>query len=196
MNLEFALESPNFTTTEERSSWWPIRPCTGTWWADILWLSVIAALNQHIIPSIFGNSIPLDVLTPWLVISFVVGSPLQVFLMWLVGSMFIETSVNAPKGLYLCGYWIILSVLLLARRTLSWKLVIPWLVTFFLASFWISNFETLMVFLRQDAKQLDFWYFFSQMIRIFLSCVIGMSMAQPWMVRFKGDHVRREKSRS
>lgn len=193
MNLEFALESPNFSTGDQRFRWWHMRPCTGYWWADIFWLLVVANLNQQILPAIFGSHIPIDILTPWLVISFIVGSPLQAFLMWFLGSMFLETTGSVPKGLYLCAYWIILSVLMLSRRTLSWKLVIPWLVTFFLSSFWISFFEMLMVSLRQDSKQLDFGYFFSEMVRIFLSCLIGMAMAQSWMVRFKGESVRGER---
>lgn len=190
MNLEFTLENPNFSATDAGMRWWPIRPCTGVWWADVLWLAVIAALNQHIIPSIFGNSIPIDILTPWLVISFVVESPLKATSIWLLGAMFLETSADAPKGLYLCGYWIVLSTLLLSRKTLSWKHAVPWLVTFFFASFWICNFETLMIFLRQDPKQLDFMYFFGQLIRVLISCLFGMTFAQPWMTRFKGDRVR------
>ena len=140
MNLEFALESPNFSAQEQHSGWWPVRPCTGVWWADILWLTVVAALNEHILPSIFGGSMPIDILTPWLVISFVVGSPLQVFGIWLLGAMFLETASNVPRGVYLCSYWMILSILLLSRRTLSWKLVVPWFVTFFTSSFLICLF--------------------------------------------------------
>jgi hypothetical protein len=190
MNLEFTLENPNFSATDTGGHWWPIRPNTGLWWADILWLSIIAALNQHIIPSIFGSGIPIDILTPWLVVSFVVESPFKASTIWLLGAMFLETSTDAPKGLYLCAYWIVLSTLLLSRKTLSWKHAVPWLVTFFFASFWIGNFETLMIFLRQDAKQLDFMYFFGQLIRVIISCLFGMTLAQPWMTRFKGERVR------
>ena len=192
MNLEFALETPDFQSPEALIPWWHMRPCTGNWFLDVFWISLVGALHQHIIPSIFGTAIPFDILTPWLVVSFVVGTPLQVMTAWLLGAMFLETASNAPKGMYLCAYWIVLSILLLTRRTLSWKLVIPWLVTFFLSSFWIGNFETLIVFLRQDPTQLDFGYFFSQLVRVILTCFIGMAMAQPWMMRFKGDRVRGE----
>ena len=190
MNLEFTLESPNFSATDTGKHWWPIRPCTGVWWADILWLAIVVAFNNHILPSIFGSHIPIDILTPWLVVSFVVGSPFQATLIWFLGSLMVETSVDVPKGLYLCAYWIILSTLLLSRKTLSWKHAVPWLVTFFFASFWIENFETLTIFLRQDPKQLDFGYFFGQLIRVTISCLFGMSVAQPWMTRFKGERVR------
>ena len=196
MNLEFALETPNFTSVDQSPPWWHIRPCTGKWWLDVIWVSVIAAIHQHVIPSVLGSSIPIDLITPWLVISFVVGSPFEVFLVWILGSMFLETASNAPKGLYLCSYWIVLCVLMLSRKTLSWKLVAPWLVTFFLASFWISQFETLVIFIKQDPTQLDFGYFFSQLLRVLIVCLIGMAMAQPWMLRFKGDRVRGDKSQT
>lgn len=193
MNLELALETPNFSSGDDAPHWWPIRPCTGIWWADLLWLSVVVALDQHVMPSVFGNVLPIDILTPWLVVSFVVGSPWHAFLVWGLGALFRETSGTAPQGVYLCSYWIILAVLLLARKTLSWKHVVPWLVTFFFASFWMGNFETAVIFLRQDPAQLDFMYFFNQVIRVSLSCLIGMALAQPWMMRFKGDRLKGER---
>jgi hypothetical protein len=63
---------------------------------------------------------------------------------------------------------------------------VPWLVTFFFSSFFVSNFETLLIFLRQDPAQLDFFHFAKQTIRVSLSVIVGMTFAQPWMSRFKG----------
>ena len=51
----------------------------------------------------------------------------------------------------------------------------------------------LRAFLRQDPKQMDFAYFFTQLIRLFISCLMGMAMAQPWMTRYKGDRVVNER---
>jgi hypothetical protein len=189
MNLEFALESPNFSVSEAKQRWWIIKPCTGFWWADLIWVSVVFTLHQHVLPALISPSIPIDLITPWLVVSFVVGSPLQVVSMWLVCSMFLETSSTAPKGTYLCAYWISMCVILISRKTLSWKLTIPWFVTILLTAFFVCFFETLMVFIRQDAKQLGFFYFFSQFLRIILICLVGMSLAVPWMRRFQGNSV-------
>ena len=187
MNLEFALDAPNFANADDRLRWRPMRPCTGVWWADILWLSVVAALDAHILPSMTGGHVPFDIMTPWLVVTFVVGTPTQATTMWLLGSLMMETSVAAPKGIYLCAYWITLSIIFLARKTLSWKHVVPWFVTFFFTSFWVGNFESLVIFLRQDPSQLDFFHFMRDVVRVGLSCLVGMTLAQPWMARFKGE---------
>jgi hypothetical protein len=194
INLDLALEAPNFLAAESDKKWLPIRPCTGSVWIDFVWLSLMASLDQHMIPSVLGPLLTLDILIPWMVISFVVGSTRQVFFIWFFGSFFLETAANAPKGMYLCAMWIVMCILLLIRKTLSWKLAPPWLATFFVSSFWVCNFESLIIFLREDSGQLNFFYFFHQMFRVLLSCLIGMTLAQPWMRRFQGDTARGEKS--
>jgi hypothetical protein len=138
------------------------------------------------------DSIPFDLITPWLVIIFVVSSPLHATFFWFFASALLETSSLAPKGMYFCAYWIVLSVLLLTRKTLSWKLVAPWLVTFFFSAFWINFFETTLVFVTQDAKQLDFEYFFRQFIEVFVTCALGMILARSWMSKFQGERVKGE----
>jgi hypothetical protein len=187
LNLEFALETPNFAEVDQRTRWWPMRPSTGSILADIFWFSLLFTIHQHILPSILGPNFPIDLVTPWLVISFVVSSPSHSLLLWLVASSLMETSTIVPRGFYLCAYWLIFAAILLTRRTLSWKLTVPWVVSFFFASFCLGNFETLLIFLKQDGKQLGFNYFFFQAIKTLLAIVIGMTYAQTWMIRFKGD---------
>lgn len=188
MNIEFALEAPNFAyTDEQRRRWWPMRPHTGVFWADILWIIVLGSIDAHLIPTLTGGILPFSLLTPWLVVTFVVApTPVSVILL-LLGALMLETSTVAPRGLYLTAYWIIFSALTLTRKTLSWRHAVPWLVTFFFASFFVSNFESLVIFLRQDPAQLDFFHFAKQVTRVTLCVVVGMALCQPWMSRFKGD---------
>jgi len=82
---------------------------------------------------------------------------------------------------------VIFAILSLSRKTLSWRHAVPWIVTFFFSSFFLSNFETALIFLRQDPNQLDFFHFAKQTIRVTICVVVGMSLAQPWMSRFKGE---------
>lgn len=164
-----------------------MRPSTGVLWADLLWIVVVAALDNHILPSITASAIPFMLMTPWLVITFVVAPVPTAFLTLLVGCLAVETSTAAPRGMYATAYWIIFATLCLSRKTLSWRHAVPWVVTFFFASFFVSNFETLLIFLRQNPDQLDFFHFAKQVIRVTLCVIVGMSLAQPWMARYKGE---------
>lgn len=188
MNIEFALEAPNFSTADDqRRRWWPIRPATGILWADILWLLVIGAFDTYMLPALTDNMLAFRLMTPWLVVTFVVAPTERSFIALIVGSLLVETSTGAPRGLYLTGYWVVFAILSLSRKTLSWRHAVPWIVTFFFSSFFLSNFETALIFLRQDPNQLDFFHFAKQTIRVTFCVVVGMSLAQPWMSRFKGE---------
>ena len=188
MNIEFALEAPNFYTSDDmRRRWWPIRPGTGILWADILWLLVVGAFDSHVMPAITDNMLPFRLMTPWLIVTFVVAPTERSFISLIVGSLLVETSTGAPRGLYLTAYWVIFAVLTLSRKTLSWRHAVPWIVTIFFSSFFISNFESAVIFLHQDPTQLDFFHFAKQTVCTALCVVLGMAMAQPWMSRFKGE---------
>ena len=164
-----------------------MRPATGLLWADLLWLFVVAALDSYIFPALTDGIIPFRMLTPWLVVTFVVARTETSFLVLVLGSLLLETSTAAPRGLYLTGYCVIFAVITLTRKTLSWRHAVPWIVTFFFSSFFLANFETAVIFLRQDPNQLDFFHFAKQIIRVTLCVVVGMAFAQPWMTRFKGE---------
>jgi hypothetical protein len=163
-----------------------MRPNCGVLWADIMWLLVVGAIDTHILPSLTDGILPFNLMTPWLVVTFIVSPSYVAFIMLLIGSLLLETSSGAPRGLYMTAYWVIFAVLTLSRKTLSWRHAVPWLVTFFFSSFFVSNFETLLIFLRQDPAQLDFFHFAKQTIRVSLSVIVGMTFAQPWMSRFQG----------
>jgi hypothetical protein len=188
LNIEFALEAPNFAHADDhRSKWWIMRPHTGFLWADILWFFVLAAIDTHILPALTGGILPFSLMTPWLVVTFVVAPSHRSLILLVLGGLFLETNSGAPRGLYLTAYWVIFCVLTLTRKSLSWRHAVPWLVTFFFASFFVSNFESLVIFLRQDPTQLDFFHFAKQVVHVTLCVIVGMSLAQPWMARFKGD---------
>jgi hypothetical protein len=188
LNLEFALETPNFAMVDEnRRRWWPMRPNTGIFWADMLWIIVVAAVDNHIFPAVTGSTLPFMFMTPWLVVTFVVAPIHTAFFALILGGLALETSCGAPRGMYLTAYWVIFATLILCRKTLSWRHAVPWIVTFFFSSFFISNFETLVIFLHQNPEQLDFFHFAKQVVRVTLCVIIGMALAQPWMARFKGE---------
>jgi hypothetical protein len=191
VNLEFALEAPNFTSSDDQlRKWWPMRPNTGLLWADLLWLLVVGAMDSYIFPSVTFGLMPFNLMAPWLVVTFVTAPTAVSFFVFIMGTLILETNSAVPRGMYLTSYWVIFSVLILARKTLSWRHTVPWLVTFFSAAFFICNFEMLLIFMRQDPTQLDFFYFAKQVIRVTLCVLAGMTLAQPWMMRFKGESAK------
>lgn len=164
-----------------------MRPSTGYFWADMFWILVVAAIDTHILPSITGGSLPFMLMTPWLVVTFVVAPIHTAFFALLIGGLAMETSSGAPRGMYLTAYWVIFAILSLCRKTLSWRHAVPWIVTFFFSSFFVSNFESALIFLRQNPEQLDFYHFAKQVVRVTICLIVGMVLAQPWMARFKGE---------
>ncbi len=188
MNIDFAIETPTFATSDEqRRRWWPIRPYTGFFLADMLWLIVIGTIDNHILPTLTSGILPFLIMTPWLVLTFVVAPVPWSIAMLLVGSLIQETNSGCPRGMYLTVYWIVFAFIVLSRKLLSWRHAVPWIVTFFISSFFISSFESLLILIRQDGTQLDFFHFSRQLLRVCLSVIVGLGLAYPWMMRFKGE---------
>lgn len=172
-----------------KPTWRRLHPNSGSWWFDLLALCVLSAVESFFIPHITSGRIAFDLMTPWLVVGFVTLPFHQIILHILVAGMLQETVSVAPFGLYICSYWVIGAMIYLVRSTLSWRLYVPWLVTFFFSLFWVVNFETFVVFVNRDPLQLDFFYFFNQLIRISVGCAVGMVLSLPWIQKFRGERV-------
>ena len=113
MNINFALETPAFATSDEhRRGVWPIRPNTGVFWADMLWLLVIGTLDNHVVPTLTGGILPFSIMTPWLVLTFVVAPVRLSIATLIVGSLIQETNSGSPRGMYLTVYWIIFAIIM------------------------------------------------------------------------------------
>ena len=157
------------------------RPNTGRLWHDCLFLLLICAIQLAILPSIFGPFISIDLVTPWLVTSFVRQNALSAVILAIVGAAAIESHSSMPSGLYFCAYWIALTIIIQVRPTLSWRHQIPWLVNFILAQLWIVTFEVFVMTVINRNALMDIVYWLNCLVKIPVATCFGLYISRQWM---------------
>lgn len=153
------------------------RPATGRLWLDGLWLLVIGALHHTVLPSVFGSFLLVDLMTPWLVITFVVESLPRAAFIGLFGALIVETHSTTPGGLYICAYWVLAVALHVARGALSWRHVLPWVVAFAVSELWIIAFEALVIGINTGRLTLTTDWFVLEALRLLVATAIGLTLA-------------------
>ena len=157
------------------------RPNTGRLWQDCIFLLLICAIQLSILPSIFGPYISIDLVTPWLVTSIVRQNALSAGILCVVGASAIESHSSIPSGLYLCAYWIALTVIIQVRPTLSWRHRIPWLVNFIIAEIWIVAFEIFVTTVINRDALLDVLFWLSCIVKIPIATCFGLYISRQWI---------------
>ena len=157
-------------------------PNTGRLWQDCFFLICIAALQLTILPSIFGVSSVFDLLTPWLVISCVQQRVFPVTILIVIAALAIEGHSARPVGMYFCCYWIMMTVIVQMRPTLSWRHRVPWMVTFTVAELWIVVFEGLAYVLISGNVMKDPFFWILQVVRILISTSFGLYISRKWQM--------------
>lgn len=169
------------------------RPYTRRLWLDIVYLLVIGAVHHTVLPSFTRSLFVIDLMTPWIVATFVVASLPRAALLGALAALILETHSAAPAGLYLCTYWVIAVVLHLTRSTLSWRHIFPWLVTLAASELWVMVFESFVSGVNEGGVRFDPMHLAKQFLRLLASTVIGLFMAkriiedEPWSQSPKGD---------
>lgn len=158
--------------------WIALRPTSGRLALDVIFLLVVGALHHTVLPSLVGGVILVDLMTPWLVVTFVAAPLPRAALIGMLGALILETHSAAPAGLYICSYWVIAVVIRLTRSTLSWRHAFPWMVTFFVTELWVVAFETFVLAVSEGAFRFGVGYFGSQMVRILAATALGMLLCQ------------------
>jgi hypothetical protein len=169
------------TRTRRTLKKWRLRPNTGSLTKDILFLLVIGFIQITVLPFLFGTLGYLDLITPWLVITFIRQRPLQAHILALVGALIVETRLAVPAGLYICAYWILANVISLVRPALSWRYKTPWLVSYALASLWVILFEVFVINFLQTASLHQPAYIAQQVVRFIVTVSYGMYLSREWM---------------
>lgn len=157
------------------------RPNTGRLWQDVVCLVLVIALQVGVLPSLVGGHVALDLVTPWLAISFVRQRAPQATVLALVAGFTLETHSSLPAGLYLTSYWIMANVIIQVRPALSWRHRVPWLATFTLAEVWIIAFATFVQAFMGGMVPLDGWLWLGQAVEIVVAIFFGMRLCQPWL---------------
>jgi hypothetical protein len=162
------------------------QPATGRLWLDVAWLLVVGAFHYTILPAIVGSFLLVDLMTPWLVVTFVASRLPRATLLGLVGALVVETHSTAPAGLYLCAYWVIATVLWAFKSALSWRHVLPWVAAFACCEAWVVAFESLVVSVNRGDLASGFGglsWLVVQATRVLAATGIGLLLAWPFISR-------------
>lgn len=158
-----------------------LRPNTGRFWQDTLFVVILTALQLAIFPSLFGRYILIDLVTPWLVISSVRQRPMAATLLVFVAALTLETRSATPRGLYLCPYWIMANVIMAIRPTFSWRHRVPWLMTYLTATLFVIGFESFVYAFTSRVAELGPLYWLRQAFRLAIAVAFGMFLARRWL---------------
>lgn len=156
------------------------RPHTGTLWKDIVFLLMIAFFQTTFIPSIFGDFIRVDLLTPWLVMTAIRQQWPSATLLAIIAALCLETRTSTPAGLYLCSYWIMTNIIIQVRAALSWRHQVPWFITYLMASLWVNLFETFVIFLSNGNTFMNWQYWVAVSCRTVTAVAFGMYLCREW----------------
>ena len=158
-----------------------LRPNTGRLWQDVLNLLVIFFIQNSIIPTFLSSAFAIDLVTPWLVISFVRQKLFPSSVLALVGGLAIEMHSAAPAGIYLCVYWILANVIFQIKPTISWRMVTPWLFIYAVSSVWVMLFESFMSIFTRGLEILGGFFFVGLMVRLGVAVLFGFILCRPWL---------------
>lgn len=157
------------------------RPNTGRLWHDVLFLLLMTVIQVFILPALLGSHLKIDLITPWLAITFIRQPMWTATILAAVGALALETHSSVPAGLYLCAYWIMANVILYARPTLSWRHRVPWLVTYGASATWIILFETFVIAFTVGLSELGLFYWLLQLVRFGIAVGFGMILCREWL---------------
>jgi hypothetical protein len=161
--------------------WFALRPASGRLPLDLVYLIIIAALHHTVLPTLVGHVLLVDLVTPWLVATFVLAPLGRGALIGALGALIVELHSTSPVGLYLCAYWVIAVILRLTRSTLSWRHAFPWAVTFAAAEAWVIGFESFVIGVSEGFARFTLGYVVVQAARLGLAVLIGMLLARPYV---------------
>jgi hypothetical protein len=155
-------------------------PNQGVLWKDCAFLLVIVFVQTTLLPSIIGAHVYLDIVTPWLLISFVHHRLSNAIVLALTGALALEMQSAVPAGLYLSSYCIMATVINQIRPTLYWQHFVPWIVIYGASSLWVATFETLVLVMIQHVTTISWQYWLMQAFRVISSIAFGMYLSHNW----------------
>jgi hypothetical protein len=158
-----------------------LRPNTGSLWKDCVFLLILVMVQTTLLPTFLPALVHIDLVTPWLVISFVRQRVAQATLLAFIAALTLETHSAIPAGLYVCVYWIAANVIIQVRPALSWRHQVPWAVTYAVTTLWVSTFEAFVIMMTRGVAELHWTYWLTQMIRLITAVGFGMFLAQEWL---------------
>lgn len=163
-------------------------PLSFSIYLDCLYIFEILIVQDFIIPKLNYKLISIDLLTPWLCLSFIFYTPLRSLVMLLIASLSLESHSAVPLGLYFTSYWMIGSIITLLKHSISWINVSSWVTYIASSLFLIILIKTLVVSILSSLNLASQYLFSPQLwIHFALSLSLGVWLTLRYgQTRFKG----------
>ncbi len=155
-----------------------IRPNSGSYLLDIAFILSLVAVQRVIIPSLVGRAHTIDLMTPWLVITCVFHSKPRAIFLCAVGAFALETHSAEPAGFFLCGYWVIGTVIFMTRNYLYWRHLLPWILVFLISEIWLFCFRAVIYAITNVFWELEFTDVIMQFLVMIISCAFGVFLIE------------------
>ncbi|MGE0173654.1 MAG: hypothetical protein AB7T49_12730 [Oligoflexales bacterium] len=165
-----------------------LRPNTGKLYRDVINLLVVFVIQTSIFPTFLGTSIVIDLITPWLVMSFVRQKLFPATVLALVGAISLEMHSSFPAGLYVCIYWITANIIFQIKPALSWRLLVPWVVVFSVSALWVLFWESFIMVFTKGTDGINEFFVFKQFLRFAVAVSFGVVLCRPWL-EFKEEEI-------
>jgi hypothetical protein len=165
-----------------------LRPNTGKLYHDVINLLLIFVIQTSVLPTFLGSAIVIDLITPWLVMSFVRQKLFPSSVLALVGALALEMHSSFPAGLYICIYWIMANIIFQIKPALSWRLLVPWIVVYSVSALWVLFWESFVMVFTKGTEGIDEFFILTQFFRFAIAVTFGVMLCRPWL-EFKEEEI-------
>lgn len=165
-------------------------PINEQFWPNVLLTVFVCFIQTSLIPNTFGKYIYIDLVTIWLVYTFVFHRFARSLIIMTIASIFLETTTTTPFSMYFCAYLLPLSLISAFREPISWHHFTPWFVTLISILLWVIAWEYAVVSLKLKTFYFNWDYIIKTVVRIVLSLIVGIILFQRWLKQDQEEHQR------
>ncbi len=163
------------------------RPIVDDIWMNHIHLLLLLTLQYSILPRFFGQSLAIDVITPWIILQQILQKKGLGFYLTILTALALETHSTAPFGMYLTIYGMFYLLVQHLRDTLGWKYLFSWIMTFLIAGLGVILFEFQVLLITTGWYFPDGMYWVYSLMRLTSIVLIGLQLAKPWITREHGS---------
>ena len=172
------------------------RACTTGYLAlDFILFLVVYFLEQSILSRLFSVNIPFMLM--WLTLYIIQAKPYQSFFLCFLYGNLNDLTGTVPFGFFTVSSFLIWTVLLAIRDSLSWNHLMPWIAALTLAQ--LGNFLFLVIVMveRELSSALNFYFFLEKFCTIFFTVLFGIAFAWPEVqLRRRGSRIVKKSDQS
>ncbi|NRA63632.1 MAG: hypothetical protein HRU19_04070 [Pseudobacteriovorax sp.] len=170
-------------------SWWSPKnfkdlnfgPNSGSLTKDIIFILVVCFIQSVIFPTFDLNLLSIDIVTPWIMITAVRQNAAKATIIGFIAAITLEMHSTIPAGLYLIAYWIAINIIIQIRSALSWRHLVPWFVTYFVATVWLQMFVSFVLFLSRGPETFTLLFWLQNILKVASGVAIGLYFSREWL---------------